>query len=436
MNGIYSPALVFASYCMAVLASYVALDLGGRIAAFSGRRERLWLSVGALAMGTGIWSMHFVGMQAFRLPVDVSYDLWLTLLSWVAAVAVSLLALYLVSRGRQTAGGIGGGAAAMGAGICLMHYSGMWAMRMTPGIVYDPMLVFASAIIAMIAAATALFSCFAVRQVEGKHALRAKIVAALVMGAAVCGMHYTGMAAARFAIGAVCAPGNLLSGNWMGLPLALVAASLLLLILRLSVMDARALAGRRADAVARLERERLQHLAQHDVVTELPNRSLFNQTLLKQEIQGNGHMPGSYGLVYAELRSYRGLLEQLGQDRLNEVLKAAAAQLSAVLCEGDMLARVTQDGFVFLLRDRAERSVQAAMDQAEVQLGAALQLRDDQLQLRWGLGFSRFPEDGTSTAAMIRAAMKLRRETGGMAGGSAVPEQARASGREVAGSVA
>ncbi|HFX6065180.1 TPA: MHYT domain-containing protein, partial [Klebsiella pneumoniae] len=96
--GTYDLSLVVASYCVAAFAAYAALDLGGRIALFDGARERFWLFAGALAMGTGIWAMHFVGMKAFKLPVEISYDLGLTALSWFTAVAVSLLALYVISR--------------------------------------------------------------------------------------------------------------------------------------------------------------------------------------------------------------------------------------------------------------------------------------------------------------------------------------------------
>src|SRR5581483_1269831 len=94
MNGTYDFALVFASYCVAVFASYAALDLGARIADFQGSHERSWLFAGAVAMGTGIWSMHFVGMKSFQLPVAQTFDLALTVLSWVAGVGVSLLALF------------------------------------------------------------------------------------------------------------------------------------------------------------------------------------------------------------------------------------------------------------------------------------------------------------------------------------------------------
>ena len=96
MQGTYDTALVLLSVLIAALASYVSIEFAGRVDCCAGRR-RGWLLAGAVAMGSGIWSMHFVGMTAFELPVAISFDLSLTVLSWVAAVAVSAIALVLVT---------------------------------------------------------------------------------------------------------------------------------------------------------------------------------------------------------------------------------------------------------------------------------------------------------------------------------------------------
>jgi diguanylate cyclase (GGDEF)-like protein len=413
MNGTYDLALVFTSYCVAVFASYAALDLGARIAGFEGNHERSWLFAGALAMGTGIWAMHFVGMKSFQLPVALTFDLGLTMLSWVAAVAVSLLALYVVSRSTLTLQSLAAGALAMGVGICTMHYTGMWAMRMNPGIQYDPQLLAASALIAVVASAAALFIGFSLRRLPQRHVIPARIAAALVMGAAICGMHYTGMAAARFAPGATCAPGNLLAGNWMGLPVALITVGLLIALLLLAVMDARAVTERRRIELARLEAERVRRLAYFDSVTGLPNRSQLNERLLRQLINVNGRVPPPFSVVYGELRGYRALVEKHGQDRINQVLKALAAQLGRPLRDSDTLARLAHDGFVFLLRQQPDRSLEAAEQQAIAAFAMPVLSEQQSFKLTWGIGCSRYPDHGNSTQSLIRAAMKLQREVGG-----------------------
>lgn len=155
MQGTYDPSLVVLSILIAALASYVAIEFAGRIFARHDQRGR-WLTAGAVAMGSGIWAMHFVGMAAFTLPIPVSYDLGITVGSWLAAVAVSGLALHLVSRGPLSAGTVTLGALAMGAGVCIMHYAGMGAMRMDPGLGYDLPWFIASVLIAVGASAAAL----------------------------------------------------------------------------------------------------------------------------------------------------------------------------------------------------------------------------------------------------------------------------------------
>ncbi|HZR36202.1 MAG TPA: MHYT domain-containing protein [Nevskia sp.] len=415
MNGTYDFALVFASYCVAVFASYAALDLGARIADFQGSHERSWLFAGAVAMGTGIWSMHFVGMKSFQLPVAQTFDLALTVLSWVAGVGVSLLALFIVSRPTLTLRTLGAGAVAMGMGICVMHYTGMWAMRMTPGISYDPLLFAASVLIAVAASAAALFIGFSLRRLPQRHIVAARIAAALVMGAAICGMHYTGMAAARFAAGATCAAGNVLAGNWMGLPVALITVGLLIALLLLALMDARAIAERRRLEQKHKEAERVRRLAYFDSVTGLPNRSQLNERLLRQLINLNGKIPPSFSVVYGELRGYRALVDKHGQDRVNQMLQAVAAQLGHTLLEGDTLARMAHDGFVFLLRQQPERSLDAAEQQAIAAFATPVLSEHQTFRLNWGIGSSRYPEHGNSTQSLIRAAMKLQREVGGEA---------------------
>jgi diguanylate cyclase (GGDEF)-like protein len=425
MNGIHDLPLLIASCCVAAFASYAALDLGDRIQLFNGTRERLWLFAGALAVGTGIWAVHLVGMQAYSLPAAISYDLALTALSWSTAIGLSWLSLYIISRNKLTLRSLAAGALAVGAGICLMHYSGLWAMRLQPQISYDPILFAASVIIAVLVSAIILFIGFSARQLPARHALPTRIAAALLMGLMLCGMHYTGMAAAHFASGAMSAAGNLLAGSWMGLPLTLISVGLLAAVLLLARMDARAVLDHRRVEHRRIEAERVRRLAYYDAVTGLPNRSLFNETLLRQLINVNGRVPPPFGVIYSEIRGYRALVEKLGQDRVNLIMKTLAGQLAPVLREGDMLARLSHDGFVLLLREHAERSLEIAMAQFGALLNTPVQYESQSFRLVWGMGSSRYPEGGNSTQVLIRAAMKLQREVGAEA--RPAPQQATVS---------
>jgi two-component system, sensor histidine kinase and response regulator len=197
LRGSYDYRLVALSVLIAVLASYAALDLAARVTAARGRIRFAWLFGGATAMGTGIWSMHYIGMLAFSLPVPVFYDWPTVLLSLLAAVFTSAIALFVVSRQRMGLPAALVGSVIMGAGIATMHYTGMAAMRLPGMCHYSSTLVTLSVVLAIVISLVALWLTFRFRNdVKGKWL--PKIASATLMGAAIPVMHYTGMAAAGF----------------------------------------------------------------------------------------------------------------------------------------------------------------------------------------------------------------------------------------------
>ena len=195
--GSYDYRLVSVSVLIAMLASYAALDLAARVTAAHGHARFAWLTAGATAMGLGIWSMHYVGMLAFRLPVPVQYDWPTVLVSLLAAIFASVIALFLVSRKdmglvRGVVGGI-----FMGGAIAGMHYIGMAAMRLPAMCRYSRVMVTISVAVAIAISLVALWLTFQFRG-ETKSGGWRKALSAVVMGAAIPVMHYTGMAAASF----------------------------------------------------------------------------------------------------------------------------------------------------------------------------------------------------------------------------------------------
>ena len=195
--GSYNYALVALSVLIAMFASYAALDLAGRLTAARGWTRAVWLLGGAGAMGTGIWSMHYIGMLAFILPVPVAYHWPTVLLSLFAAILASVSALYVVSQQKMGALRAFAGSVLMGAGIAGMHYIGMDAMRLPAMCRYDPFLVILSVVFALLISLAALWITFHLRVEKARIGWR-KIAGAVVMGAAIPIMHYTGMAAASF----------------------------------------------------------------------------------------------------------------------------------------------------------------------------------------------------------------------------------------------
>jgi PAS domain S-box-containing protein len=195
--GSYNYALVALSVLIAMFASYAALDLAGRVTAAVGWSRAVWLLGGAGAMGTGIWSMHYIGMLAFVLPVPLAYHWPTVLLSLLAAILASVVALGVVSRQKMGASRAVAGSVLMGAGIASMHYIGMAAMRLPAICQFNSSLVVMSVVFAILISFAALWITFHFRD-EKKGMGWEKLAGAVVMGAAIPVMHYTGMAAASF----------------------------------------------------------------------------------------------------------------------------------------------------------------------------------------------------------------------------------------------
>jgi PAS domain S-box-containing protein len=197
LAGFYDYRLVALSIFIAMSASNMALDLGGRVTAARGWIRSAWLAGGAASMGLGIWSMHFTGMLAFNLPVPVFYDWPTVLLSLLAAILASAVALYVVSRKKMGRAQALTGSVFMGLGIAGMHYIGMDAMRLSAMCRYSPPIVVLSALIAGVASLVALVFTFDYRE-DFRGTTLAKVLSAAVMGAAIFLMHYTGMWSASF----------------------------------------------------------------------------------------------------------------------------------------------------------------------------------------------------------------------------------------------
>ena len=192
VTGTHEPYLVALSILVACFASYTALDLSGNVGTARGFARRAWLVAAAITMGGGIWSMHFVAMLAFMMPIPMSYDVGLTTLSLVVAMFVTGVAFYVISRRRGSPLRLVLSGIFMGLGIAAMHYTGMAAMEGHAELSYDPLFVALSLVVAIGASTVALWLAFRTTD------LGQKLAAAVVMGLAISGMHYTAMRAAIF----------------------------------------------------------------------------------------------------------------------------------------------------------------------------------------------------------------------------------------------
>ncbi|MDH0095813.1 EAL domain-containing protein [Ectopseudomonas hydrolytica] len=399
--GSYDYSLVLLSLCVAILASYTALDLAGRIASARGVARSLWIVGGALAMGIGIWSMHFVGMLAFSLPIPLGYDLTITLLSLGIAILASGFALWLVSQPELPAWQLGLGALAMGTGIAAMHYIGMAALRMQPGIDYDPLLFGLSLLIAVVASGAALWIAFRLRR-DTPYVRVARAGAAVIMGVAIVGMHFTGMAAANFAEGSYCAAaGSGLGSGWLASLVVVVTLAVLAIALLTSILDAR-LEARTAllsQSLARANAE-LTELALHDGLTKLPNRLLLEdrigQSILK--VQRNG---GHFALLFMDLDGFKPVNDAFGHHIGDQLLVAVAQRLRANLRAQDSLARIGGDEFVLLAELRQADDAASVAGQVVSLLSQPFRVDEHELRVSTSVGIAVYPGDGSNQQELL-----------------------------------
>ena len=400
MAGSYNPWLVCLSVVIATVASYVALDLASRVAATrAAGSSSYWLAGGALSMGTGIWSMHFVGMLAFELPIPMAYDIPVTLLSLLIAVAVSGFALYTVSHGDLSRRRLLGAGLLMGIGIACMHYGGMAAMEVRPAIRYDPLLFAASLVIAVLASVAALWIAFQLRTETILSALRKKAGAALVMGAAITGMHYTAMAAANFAPDTVCAVNPQDINNvWLASAIGGFTFMFLATTLMVSVFDAHL-----ADRAAK-HAESLQHLAYHDSLTSLPNRSYFSKLLTHGISLAQRHQK-TLAVLFIDLDRFKYINDSLGHEAGDALLQEVARRLKGALRQSDTVARLGGDEFVVLVEDVGDKNQIAVV--AQKILGALLKpfaTLGQEFHITGSIGISFYPSDGRDERSLMKHA--------------------------------
>jgi diguanylate cyclase (GGDEF)-like protein len=348
LTGSYNAWLVAASLLVAVLASYTALDMAGRVSATQGRASRWWLAGGSVAMGIGVWSMHFLGMLAFSLPIRIGYDPAITLFSLSIAIVSSTFALWTVCQAELSIVRLGSGALLMGSGVAAMHYTGMAAMQMKPEIQYDPLLFALSVLIAISASGAALWIAFRLRR-HSSHSRLLRAVAAVAMGLAIAGMHYTGMAAARFAPNSMCLMGaGGVNSTWLASLIIIFSVAVLSIALLTSLLDFRMEA--RTELLASslaLANKELQFLALHDGLTKLPNRTLLEDRL-EQEIQNAKREGCHFSVLFLDLDGFKQVNDALGHHAGDQLLIEVADRIRSIVRGRDTLARMGGDEFILL----------------------------------------------------------------------------------------
>ncbi|MFG5408805.1 EAL domain-containing protein [Piscinibacter sakaiensis] len=431
LSGEYHGASIVAAYLIAVFASFVSFGLTQRVAGRGLRAQRLWWAAGSLVFGTGVWSMHFIAMLGFDLGIPVGYREGRTLLSWVVAVAAATVGLGIARRTVMTPGAHLLGSVVMAAGISAMHYIGMSALEFHPGVVWLPGRVVASVLIALVASAIALHFCFNLKRIRGPRAQRAKLAASLIMGAAICGLHYVGMSAMQVPMLAICLSADGLGGH----PLSVIVATCATLI-----MGSALLSSHEADESSRRERAlnvsltranddlrsahaALELVAFADPLTGLPNRAVFHDRMahaiarIGERARAGTPADDELGLLHVDVDGFKAVNDSLGHEAGDVLLREIAARLRQAARQADTVSRMAGDQFVILVEgpQAALHGLQVARGVLSA-FGRPFRLTGQDTTLSCSIGLALFPGDADRAdrlVALADTAMRAAKAVGG-----------------------
>ncbi|MFT3801438.1 MAG: EAL domain-containing protein [Burkholderiaceae bacterium] len=374
----------------------------------NGRSRLGWLLASASALGIGIWSLHFVGMLAFDLPIPLVYGGGMTLASLLPAIGGSALVLHTLSRPAPTRTRAGLAAVVMAAGVCAMHYGGMAAIAVTPAIGYDRWLVGASVLVALTVAGASLAVIHLLRQGRLADRLFVRAGIAVVMALLIAGMHYTGMAAARFDAGAICTIESGISTGWLAAAIAFFTLILMGIGVISAIVDGHMAARQQhyhrtlseSNASLRKANDELARLANHDTLTDLPNRSLINGRLAER-IATCPADHGRVSVLFVDLDRFKVVNDSLGHHVGDALLVTVARRLADAIGPGDLAGRLGGDEFVVLTSEPRLREVARRAENILAALARPLCVAGQDLHLGASIGIGVYPEDARDAATLL-----------------------------------
>lgn len=336
-------------------------------------------------MGCGIWTMHFVGMIAFHLGIEVNYNGITTLISILASIMASLLAFYVTLAKQVTRMKLLIGSLLMGSGIVTMHYTGMASMESSIlRITYDETIWIISALIAVIASYAALYLLTRFRN-ESK-ARWLKLAAALLMGLAVTGMHYTGMEAAMF----WCTTPELLDqlkDTGVDLSLLIAVSSVMILVVLVTL------------AALYWERLVLKRMAYSDPLTGLPNRHAMNYEF-DETLRGDQE----YAVLFIDLDQFKLINDTLGHDTGDLLVKEVGSRISQFVNKERRIFRLGGDEFLLLSSDLKQMPAESLAEMILEELRHPYLLEGNELYITSSIGISYAPQHGRSRTELLKAA--------------------------------
>jgi diguanylate cyclase (GGDEF)-like protein len=326
-------------------------------------------------------AMHFIGMLSMNMEMVMSYNAGLTAFSAGIAVCASIFALWLVCNGDLPLRRLAGGALILGSGVVAMHYTGMAALMFSPGIVWNWRWIAVSVIIALAASGAALWLAFNLREGQTGRVTLLRIGASVVMGAAIAGMHYTGMMAAEFPLHSHPTTHGV-NSNWLAILVTVVTISILGITLLVSMLDARMQARTSilASSLAEANRE-LAQLALHDNLTRLPNRILLEDRL-------------EQAINKANRDGFKAVNDAFGHHIGDNLLIGVTERMSQQMTGYYTLARLGGDEFVLLIEIDDPNDAAAVADKLVKAVDRPFDISRYELVVSLSIGIAVYPGDG------------------------------------------
>ncbi|MBH5318669.1 EAL domain-containing protein [Paenibacillus sp. GSMTC-2017] len=385
LEGSYDGWVVLLSFIIALFTSYSALSLSYKISHSRGKVKLGWLLVSGIIMGSGIWTMHYVGMMAFHLNVEVNFHTPTTVLSILASIIASLLAFYVTWSPKITNLKIVIGSILMGTGIVTMHYMGMASMENSSlDVRFDWLLWISSAIFAFVASYAALFLLKRFR--DNSQVWWTKICAALFLGIAVSGMHYIGMEAVQF----WCPVSETIVDmprQSLDISLLISLSCVLIVIILITWI------------VLFWERITLRQLAYSDPLTGLPNRHAMNQ-YFDEKLRSSEES----AILFIDLDQFKLINDTLGHDTGDLLVQEVGRRINQFMNKSRSMFRLGGDEFLIIINDSSSISVEGLAEKILEEIRRPYWLGGNELYVTGSIGISYSPQHGMSRTELLKAA--------------------------------
>ncbi len=413
IEGRHNPYLILLAYLVMCAGSFATLDTIERIgdAELAGARRR-WKLLGACCLACSVWAMHYIGMLAFETTQEVHYDMFLTGVSLLIMLSAALCAMSILGQPLPRTRHYCLAALCVAAGVAIMHYTGMAAMRSNAQQHYNPTLVVASVIVALIAALLPLLMARYQHRGNSRNPQLLKYGAALVMAAGIIATHYTGMCALTLTLPAGAPAQTALTDNSLQLSLTIAVITLLISASCISAaLSDKKLQSKEQDLrrvntlLSQLDQARvsLQQAAHYDALTNLINRRGFNQ-IFAERLAEQTHAGGMLGVMFLDIDHFKRINDSLGHDAGDQLLKAIATLIKTATRGQDVVARLGGDEFCILFNLKSPEEARGLAQRILQKVREPIDLAGRRMVMTTSIGISLFPDDGSSCDELLKNA--------------------------------